>query len=177
MDVEALTRELQSRSRSGASPLPAAPMISPAAPAPPPDPPLSSSTANESEESPSHEPRAASELAGSTPSLLSYPDHTQSSSQATSSGLPASMIESIDLSKSSTSWVHEFDAQSRVGSDAVPPSSSASVNEDLSNVGCCNSHSQRYLLACSQSLLQYQVFHRLLLTTGRRRSFGGKLRC
>jgi peroxin-3 len=137
MDVEALTRELQGRSRTAASPLP------PVVHAPPPDPPLSDSTGkSERGDAPGANEREGSELAGSTPSLLSYPTHAQGLSDTSTSAIDSSMLASVDMSKSTHSWVQDFSSQNAPNPAGTPSGSTTGNSEDLSAV--------RYRLPCIQ---------------------------
>jgi peroxin-3 len=129
MDVESLTRELQSRSRSAGSPLP------PAASAPPPDPPVSEPTGDGDHVETSSTPgNGGSELAGSTPSLLSYPTPQTGSADASTSGVSSSMMASVDMAKSTQSWVHDFSSQNDPNHSAPSSTSAATASEDLSAV-------------------------------------------
>jgi hypothetical protein len=129
MDVEALTRELQSRSRSTVSPLPAV------VHAPPLDPPLSDSTGESKREDDANAPgRESSELAGSTPSLISYPTLGQKLWDATTSGVDSSMLASMDMSQSTQSWMEDFSSRGAPKLTPAPPGSTSSTSEDLSAV-------------------------------------------
>jgi peroxin-3 len=176
MDVEALTLELQNRSRTARHPTspPAAP---PHIPAPPPDPPLSdSATGSVVQEEPSHN---GSELAGSTPSLISYPSHDRHSTGSSAGSPPSAPSE--DLSASSQSWIRNMSPATTTSSLAVssagPSSSAASVaNEDLSAVSGWSIPASALFFkqSCSPSRPPHLVHHHLLPVRRQRPSYGGK---
>lgn len=127
MDVEELTKELQSRSRAPPVPSPSPP---PSLPAPPPDPPFSESTSHGSRNG-SQEHSEDSAIAGSSPSIISYPSHPDGQS---SEGPNTSRLTSADLTQSTSSWVKEFESRTGVSSDVPSSNASTSANEDLSAV-------------------------------------------
>lgn len=115
MDVEALTHELQQKSRTVKAGARDNAVQPPAQIAPPPAPPPNASLADsvmssaEMVDRPASEPDARSESdLGVSGSLVSYPGHDRGSPSG------SSLASQPDLSKSSQSWVDEFGSQSLV---------------------------------------------------------------